>query len=133
MTTQVAASLSLTGSFDPAEVSNLIGLQPARTWRAGDSVGRRPIKRKDDGWVIEIPREDSLDADVQVQKVLAVVEPHLADLFIVAAKYRLVSILSVAVYVDSNDATAPALHFPSDVLGKLDEMGASLDIDLYVL
>ena len=45
MTTQVSTSFSLTGNFDPDEVTRTLGMQPTRTWRAGDKVGRRPIAR----------------------------------------------------------------------------------------
>ena len=133
MPTQIATSFSLTGNFNPDELSRTLGLQPTRTWRAGDSVGKRSIDRADDGGAIEVPRVDSLDVADQIAKLLTILEARLSDLFIVTAKYKLVSIVACAVYVEAADGTPPAMHFPPETIARLNEMGTSLDIDLYVL
>lgn len=133
MPTQVAVSYSLTGNFDPGRVTRLLDFEPTRTWRAGDPVGNRGITRKDNGWVVEIQKAETLDVAEPLGKLLEMLKPRLTELYLETAKQGLVAILTCAVYVDAKDGAAPAMHFPRETIAQLHEMGASLDVDLYVL
>jgi hypothetical protein len=95
-------------------------------WKKGDRVQRSVITRKSDGWKIDSTLLRDRPLSEHINEILDRVYPNLCFL-----KQDGVSriLLSAAIYIYSFDR--PPLAIDAEAIGKLAELGAGLDIDLY--
>lgn len=125
---RISVALKLTGEeFSPAEATRIIGLNPSRTWRVGESVEDTEIKRKDNGWKLELPYRETYDMDSILNELLDIVEPHSQDIARLTASLRIRAEISFGVYMR---AETPAAWFSAQTLRRVTNLGANLDIDL---
>lgn len=130
MATTVLSSFTLTGpSFDPAEVTRRIGLEPTKTWKTGDRVQGTQILRKHSGWVWAMPREESLDLGKQIAALLEQLGPFVSRINEVRHELGLGAEISCAIYIEGQ---TPAVHFDRSVMSLASQLEAEIDLDIYV-
>lgn len=131
MSTSILSSFTLTGiDFDPEDATRRIGLEPTKTWRRGDQVQKTLIRRKHSGWQWSLPSEESLDLGRQVASLLERLAPYAAAITEVREELDLDAEISCAIYIEGQ---APGVHFDRSTLALADQLGAEIDIDIYVL
>ncbi|QVL33188.1 DUF4279 domain-containing protein [Telmatocola sphagniphila] len=124
----VVIALKLTGlGFVPETISDLIQLQPTKTWRQGDAVERTQLIRKQDAWILALPQMRSNDLDSAICQLLAVIGPRQEELILAAQEFGLNVEVSMAVYIDEG---TPSCLLEAGTIDQLASLGASLDIDL---
>ena len=113
----------------PEEITQLLKISPTQTWLQGKPVTARAKNvHKSNGWLLESPCDpvgSSLEA--QVNSLLSLVLPHV-ELFTklpISTRVELYCVLYVADYRE------PVIHFPTDIVRKLAQMGANIGIDIY--
>ena len=128
MINEIKVSVKIHGFNDsPSRISEILGLVPTMSWLKGEVVHPRAINTfKENGWVISVHGDGE---DVSIEKlamelfdVLSESLPSFCDL------PRNVCIeFSVVAYVKQD---IPELFIPSEIVQKLGEIGAEIDIDL---
>jgi uncharacterized protein DUF4279 len=125
---EIRACLLICGSFDPHDLDRLLGVE-ASIHRAGE-IRRSGSPREEDSWHFQAGPSRSFDWPAQLDKVLAVVRPHLDDFLAFCdsrSLYREIHLISTM----TMDGT-PIGAFTADQVADVARLGCALDIDLYV-
>jgi hypothetical protein len=130
MATQILAALTLTGTFNPTEISRRLGLSPSKTARCGERIGKSALRYKFDLWSISTDKRDSLALEEQVREILARVGTSANSIRMVRDELSIYVELACAVYVQGQ---APSMTLSPETVAQLAELGAGVDIDLYVI
>jgi hypothetical protein len=111
----------------PDQITATIGLPYDSCWRIGDIRSHTIIKEEDNGWVLSsgLPRSAGLEEHVDM--LLSLLDSR-ADLVRSLSTTSSIE-FSCVIYAD----TPPAINFDESVITKLASLGASLDIDLYIV
>jgi hypothetical protein len=127
--TEIRASFQISGYSVPHDViTEKIGVRPTATWIKGDRIGKSILTRKSNGWRLESRLSHLADLERHARHILKRVHPK---------GIKLVSIkgykakFSVAMYVYGSDR--PPIVLPAEVIRKMAQLRASVDIDLYDL
>jgi hypothetical protein len=132
MSTTITAYLTLTGhGVDPAEITRALGITPDKIWREGESIQRTLLKSKDDAWSIQVKREGALAAGDVVHALLERTKPFAPKVRELAIRLNLS--VEIACDIATDTQPVPVLHFDQEILSTLNELGAELDIDLYLI
>jgi hypothetical protein len=130
MKSQITADYVLIGaSLDPDRVTALLGLRPRHTWRAGDQRGKFPLLRHvNNGWMLgsELPVTSGLSEHMEA--LLGRLSPVWAVAVALGEQFH--AEFSFAVYCYGGDR--PAIHFDPETIRHAAELGAALDLDLYI-
>ena len=111
------------------EITKAFGIQPTMTWSPGDKVRNTRLVHKENGWSIDINLADAADVHEQVERLLGQVHPFHQDLARLCGDYY--AELACIFYLAGNDR--PEIHFTPQQLGKLVDLNAHIDVDLYLL
>jgi len=108
-------------------ITEAVGLACDKCWHCGDKRARSIIVEKDNGWVLHsgLPKTASLDAHIEA--LLSKLDPFKESIRFISLADTVE--LSIVIYAPS----PPALNFDSSIINQLTELGASMDIDLYIL
>ncbi len=124
---EISACLLVCGSFDPRELSLLLGVDAASD-RAGE-MRRNGVAREEDSWHYRTDKTRSFDWPDHLETVLGIVRPHLGDFLAFCdtrSLYREIHLVSTM-----TDGT-PIGSFTAEQVADLAQLGCALDIDLYV-
>lgn len=131
MRPEMSVALTFTGAgFDPDGVTATLGLEPTETWRFGDRILNTRLKREHDGWSLSTGRKKEIELENQVRSILEKVQSRLNKVKSVSDEHDLDVELACVVYVADE---TPSMHLDSEVVELMAELGAEIDIDLYVL
>jgi hypothetical protein len=117
----------ISDTLTPDKISSQTGLQCDRSWRIGDLRHRTAIRERNSGWILGsgLPKADCIDDHLDaIWSILGPVKDKIRQL----SETETVE-LSVVIYSSSS----PELYFESSRINRLAQLGASLDIDLYVI
>ena len=113
-------------SRTPEQISDATGFLCDHSWRIGEKRGKTSIVEKTNGWILnsKMPQNSSLEAHI---------EALLGRLLVHADRIRALSEnetveLSCVIYASA----PPSLNFDKSVIQRVWQIGASLDIDLYI-
>ena len=108
-------------------ISQRVGLHPDKCWKIGDCFEGSTVPRKENVWIFNAKGTKHSAIDEQIESLLAELRPH-ASKFLELSKEVEITI-SCAAYVKS----PPPLFFDKKIIGDIQALGASLDIDLYFM
>jgi len=117
----------LSNDQTPEMVTEATGLQCDRCWHIGDTRPHTTIKEENHGWVLDSGLSKATCLEEQISALLSVIGTRANALKVLSATDTVE--LSCVIYASA----APALNFDRSVIGKLALLGASLDIDLYIV
>jgi len=112
--------------FDPESLS--IGVAPTKTTRKGIPIP------KHSSWIYsgEKERGDVIDVYKLSSSLVAALQPHTHNIREAIRKHKLEAVLEVVLTITPNDSVStPAVGFDSNVIAFLNEVGASIDVDIY--
>jgi hypothetical protein len=114
--------------FDPDEVTRRLGLEPTRTYRAGEPIARGIGSQRGDGWLIQVGPCETLEIAPILRELRdrVAVAPSLvrevcADLGLTPAIYCSIELTS---------RLAPSAAIPPDTIAWVAELGGAIDMDL---
>lgn len=129
--------------IDLGFVTGLLGVQPTTLWRQGELHRQTGRPRKRSAWIWETEDIDNYDSEAVLCSVLDHFDSLTETIRDACVQHHLeVQVgLVVSMYgdIDANegvmeaDVATPALHFSAATLQRLTALGASLDIDQYVI
>lgn len=110
----------------PEEIDEIIGIKCDKSWKLNGYLTGTKIKKKDNGWILSSTLDVSEDLELHVSNVLV-------RLVSVVEKIKALSEqntveFSLAIYSKER----PILSFDKETIAILGQLGASLDIDLYI-
>jgi len=111
----------------PEELTRSIGLECERSWHIGDKRGKTQIKEPSNGWMITSGMGEAASLEEHVKALADRIAPVATQ---IAALEKDASIeVSCAIYAEH----PPALSFSASCIQQLANIGAGLDIDLYII
>jgi hypothetical protein len=125
---RIEVAFRLTGQgFSLDDVTAMVQLTPTNTWRAGDLIARTIMKRKHDGWTLELLERETFDMEESLRELLDVLEPHQRKIIEAMDRFKLDAEISFGVLIYESE---PAAWFSADTIRRAALLNASLDIDL---
>ena len=115
--------------LDAGKLTRAIGIRPTHTWKRGEQIGASMIKYREDGWMLDTPFSETIDAQKVVVRLLKKLKPKLQRLKKALAKFELECNLQIHIYHSQRDPY-PILYFHPELLEQFARLGAGLDIDI---
>lgn len=130
MESEISVYFTLTGlDCEPEEITAKIGIKPTKTWKVGDLINSRgTIRRKHNGWKLESKLEKSAELEEQIKSVLEQLQPSWQPLREICTQYD--AEINCVIYTIKQ---IPAIHFDREIIEKVNQLNAAIDVDLYVL
>lgn len=125
---QQYAYFTITGGFDPAEITRRVGVQPSESWRRGDICPHRQMELKFSRWTLKsrLGRNQKLEA--HIRDVLAQLDDN-------QETFRELSLEldGCMQFVAHFHRDYPGLHFDRDITWGLVRYSLAVDFDFYGL
>ncbi len=109
------------------EISVSVGLSPDQAWKPNDFRGNTKAKHTNHGWVFKSKLSKESPLEDHIANFLGILRPVEARISKIAEKAEVE--FSCAIYSESS----PPLYFEKAVISKINALGASLDIDFYIM
>jgi hypothetical protein len=118
-------------SFDPDEITRRLGIQPTIRFRPGDPITKDGQgRRRGYGWMLKVDGRDTIEiADMlhELQQRVSVPAQKVRE---VCSDLGVEPVVICGVGQHEDADTTPALFFPADFIEWLNEMSASLNVDI---
>ena len=122
------AYFTITGDFDPAEITEQVGCEPTDCWKKGDLNETTHMERKFSRWSVESRLEKTEPIVEHIRDVLKQLEPHINKVNELPA--TMIRHMQTVAYFHSN---SPWFHFDEDVVAGCAALNLSIDCDFYTL
>lgn len=110
----------------PEEIDKRVGIKCDESWVINGFRPRTKMKAKENGWLLSSELELSEDLELHIANLLQRLAPAIDKIKSLSEQNTVE--LSFAIYSEER----PALHFDKETIAMLGQLGASLDIDLYI-
>lgn len=122
------AYFTVTGYFDPADITERVGVAPTESWRKGDVHRGNRFERKFSRWSLHSRLDKTAELEDHIRDVLAQLDQHVEQFQAVSSEFggcmQLVGYFKVQY---------PGLHFDKDIVRGLAKYTLRVDFDLYFL
>jgi hypothetical protein len=122
------AYFSITGDFDPAEISRTVGVAPTEFWRKGDVNPRTQLERKFSRWSLYSRLGRTCELEAHIADVLEQLAGKRHEFRNLSLKYD--GVMQLVGYFKTN---YPGLHLDRARVESLAEYALSVDFDFYYL
>ncbi len=122
------AYFTITGDFDPEELSSRVGILPSECWKKGDVNERTRRERKFSRWSVDSRVDQSQPIVEHIRDVLKQLEPFTEKLKPEIANFE-AGMQTVAYFHQES----PWFHFDEDVVAGCAALNLSIDCDFYTL
>jgi hypothetical protein len=122
------AYFHVAGSFDPAQITERVGINPTESSLEGSVIERTQMVRKCSRWELRSRLETTATLEEHVVDVLTQLDKNKDGFKALSAE--LGGVMELVGYFH---AYYPGLTFESDVIARLAEYSLSMDCDLYYL
>jgi hypothetical protein len=132
---QQYAYFTVTGLFDPAEISNDVGIDPTHSWKHGDVNPLNSLERKFSRWSLESRLSRDADLPDHIVDVLDQLDEHREAFRKIVSAYdgkdeRFGAWIQLVGYFHSY---YPGFNLSSSSVARLAVYGLSVDFDFYYL
>ena len=125
---ELYAYFTVTGDFDPADITAQVGVKPSESWRKGDLHRGNRLERKFSRWSLHSRLARTADLEDHVRDVLAQLEGHTEAFQSISANLGGCMQLVGYFYVQY-----PGLHFERAIVEGLSKFSLCVDFDFYYL
>jgi hypothetical protein len=122
------AYFTITDSFDPAEITQRLGVEPTKSWRKGDLHPKNRLERKFSRWSLASRLDRSADLEDHIKDVLAQMDQKLETFQSVSREFG--GCLQLVGYFRCQ---YPGLHFDRSTIEGLARYSLTVDFDFYYL
>ncbi|MEK5057532.1 MULTISPECIES: DUF4279 domain-containing protein [unclassified Paenibacillus] len=130
-TTSVMTEFSIIGELFTAEdITSQLEIAPSEFYTKGDKIKNRDIVRKESAWSISTGYEESLDINMQLNKLISVLKNKKNELLELKRSHDLFYKFFIVIKIEQNQT--PAIYLDIDTISFVNDIGAELDFDLYV-
>ncbi|PAE39016.1 DUF4279 domain-containing protein [Bacillus sp. 7884-1] len=133
------AYFSAVGDEFPLEVvTNVLGIEPTKTYRKGDVIESNPnlvstkIRRRiETDWTLSTGYQESYDINDQLNLIQKSVEGKTKELKQLKEKYSLEFLFMVVIQVENNET--PSMYLQKDIIDFASIIQAEIHFDLYIM
>ena len=126
------AELTITGDvFNSAEITDILLINPTKYWGKGDVKPHSAGYREYTLWKFDTDYIESLNIETQTTVILNLFKPKIQILKSLAESKKLEYGCSIVIKIRNNQV--PSMTFNQDFINFIYEIGAVVDIDLYIL
>jgi Domain of unknown function (DUF4279) len=118
----------VSGSFDPAQITERMGIKPTKSSLDGDLIEHTKMARKTSRWMLHSRLDKTASLEEHVSDVLDQLDARKFDFKQLSSELDGVIELVGYFYGDY-----PGLFFDRDVIRRLSEYSLSMDCDFYYL
>jgi len=130
MKSEIKITLQFEGfTILPDELSQQLEIDATESWLRGEPSGRTGIKKKDNAWLLDSGIQPLDGFEKHVTGLFQKIEPHMEKFVEFANECPPV----LSCIVRSYDGDRPYMGFESQMVKKLAQLNATIDIDLYIL
>ena len=136
--TRVMIEFAVVGDdFDITAVTEKLQVTPSKYGKKEDAIKKRqqknlsPTGYEQTSWVFKTDYEESINADRQLTKLVDLFKPKIPILKTIANIYNVEFAVNIVIEIYNNDI--PSIYFNSTFIEFIHEIGAEVDIDLYIL
>jgi hypothetical protein len=122
------AYFTITGDFDPADISQMVGVTPTECWLKGDVNPRTQLERKFSRWSLYSRIERTRELDAHIADVIEQLGMNKRQFMELSSKYG--GVMQLVAYFKTN---YPGLHLDRELVESLSEYALSVDFDFYYL
>ncbi len=122
------AYFSITGDFDPAEISQAVRGAPTESWQKGDVNPRTQLERKFSRWSLHSRLARSCELETHIADVIEQLSGNRSEFKNLSLKYD--GVMQLVGYFKTN---YPGLHLDRGLVELLAEYALSVDFDFYYL
>ncbi len=122
------AYFTLTGDFDPADISKLLGVTPTECWLKGDVNPRTLRERKFSRWSLYSRLERNSSLEDHIMDVIKQLSENKSGFVDASSKHG--GVMQLVAYYKSN---YPGLDFERGLVKSLAEFSLSVDFDFCYL
>jgi hypothetical protein len=116
-------------NLDPNIVTKKLGISPSETHFKGD-----PITKSRNWtvgfWVIRTEYEESLNINLQIEKIYVQLKEKVKELIDIKKKYNVY--LNLSIWVDIENGQAPKICIKEEILSFMSKIGGTIDVDLCI-
>jgi hypothetical protein len=120
----------LSSDTSPDEISERLGLQPTKSWRAGETELHSTSPHKDSRWILRLAARPAVDFTDLVEELLLQLDPCKAEVAALAQDSRFSARLSCIGYMTT---IVPAVYFENQLLRRVAELGLDLNVDIFLV
>jgi hypothetical protein len=114
----------------PQVITDRLGITPNEQWRKGEKVPGRSYPRRHSNWSLSTDYETSLDVDDQLKKIYNLLKTKIQILKEIKDEYNLGYQIVIIPNIEDNEI--PYLHFDRWILEFINDIEATIDIDLMI-
>jgi hypothetical protein len=122
------AYFTLTGDFDPMDISKLVGVKPTESWHKGDVNPHTQIERKFSRWSLYSRLDRNCSLDDHIGDVIQQLRENKSRFVEASSKYG--GQMQLVAYFKSG---YPGLGFDRELVKSLAEFSLSVDFDFYYM
>ncbi|OMC69255.1 hypothetical protein BK126_11040 [Paenibacillus sp. FSL H7-0326] len=116
--------------FTAEDITSQLEIAPSEFYTKGDKIKNRDIVRKESAWSISTGYEESLDINMQLNKLISVLKNKKNELLELKRSHDLFYKFFIVIKIEQNQT--PAIYLDIDTISFVNDIGAELDFDLYV-
>jgi hypothetical protein len=127
--TKIKVSFGIDGTdFKNENITELMGIQPTVRWNQGDIVGSRT--RKLTYWEVSIDYTETLVLDNQLKLLYESIKDKITILKDLKNKFNCNFFIVIVLKIENKEN--PSMHLHKWFVDFLHEIGAEVDIDMYI-
>ena len=123
---EILACFTITDSFDPAEITRRIGIEPTESWRKGDIHPKRRVERGSSRWSLFSRLARTAGLEDHIRDILAQLE-HTPEAFQSVSR-EFGGHIQVAGFFNTEDVR---FHFDNRMVEALARYSLSVGFDFY--
>jgi hypothetical protein len=128
MNHKIRVALTLTGTSGyPDDITALLKIAPDKTGRVGDPIASTIRRHQDHGWQIVSSEHTDASLSEHVTNVRERLSEASESIGALSRAWK----IELSCRVQAVGSSAPEMYFDAETLGWLNELNASIDIDLY--
>jgi hypothetical protein len=125
-----SARFVLRGSFRPEDVTEFVGVPATNVARAGELVSElTDYRRIHSIWEVRSDLPESLPIGTHIKSILERLEPRWQQFVELGKRYEAGILCRVYAY----DSETPEVYFARELVKRIAELGAYIDVDVYCL
>jgi Domain of unknown function (DUF4279) len=115
----------MSGEKSPEQIFAELGVPADNSWRKGERRKRTNLVEEENGYEFHSNQPDEVSLEEQAYVLLCRLDP-------IAEKIRALGCDHVQLTCIVYASQMPSIHFSSSAIAKLSQLGASIDVDMYV-
>jgi hypothetical protein len=116
--------------LDSNGVTEKLKIKPSKSWKKGEDIEGRKIKRIDNCWIINTNYKETYDINEQLFKIVKLLKDKKNILKELTNVYELEYFFEIVINVENNET--PAIYFNKEFIKFTNDIEAEFEIDMYI-